>query len=57
MSLGGGITFNVKKIRLGATFDYYLNFNKQVNYESNTGITNQLYDNTYTINALIGYKF
>jgi len=57
LSLGCGITFNVKKFRLGAAFDYYLNFIKQVNYESATGITNQLYDNTYTINALIGYKF
>jgi Outer membrane protein beta-barrel domain len=55
--LGGGINFNVKKIRLGITLDYYLNMNKLVNDEAKTGVTNKLYDNTFAINALIGYKF
>jgi Outer membrane protein beta-barrel domain len=58
--LGGGINFKVKRFQLGLVFDYYLTMNKLVNYSitvsTSTGmreVTNKLYDNTFTINALI----
>ena len=54
--LGGGVNCNIKKFRFGIALDYYLNINKQINYTSN-GFTNKLFDNTFAINALFGYKF
>jgi hypothetical protein len=61
---GGGIKLKVKRIQLGLVFDYYLTINKLVNYSitvsTATGmqeVTNKLFDNTFTINALFSYKF
>ena len=64
--LGGGINFRVKRFQLGIDFDYYLNINKLIDYHltyyTNDSVgwrelTNKIYDNTFTVNAMIGYKF
>jgi len=59
---GAGINFNIKRFQLGLVADYYLNINKLVNYKgvSSLGDHEDTYiinDNTFTLNALIGYKF
>ena len=57
---GGGINFKVKRFILGLNFDYYFNLNKLVDYYRtyhNQYSKEQLYDKTFTINALIGFKF
>jgi len=53
---GGGINFKVKSFQLGLVFDYYLNVNKLVDIKTDY-TTNQISDNTFTINACFGYKF
>ena len=55
--LGCGINCTITKFRLGIAFDYYFNINKQVDFVSSSGVTNTIFDKTYAINALIGYKF
>jgi len=61
---GAGINFNVKRFQLGLVVDYYFNINKLVDYtktynlsNGSREITEKIYDNTFTINALIGFKF
>ena len=61
---GAGINFNVKRFQLGLVVDYYFNINKLVDYTKTYNLSNGsreiteiIYDNTFTINALIGYKF
>lgn len=55
--VGTGVNFNVQKIQLGVVFDYYINMNYLVNYKSIYGTTNKVSDNTFSLNAQIGYKF
>jgi hypothetical protein len=66
--LGGGINFKVKRFQLGLGFDYYINMNKLVDYSQTNYVTgyggtgsweytSKISDNTFTINALIGFKF
>jgi hypothetical protein len=62
MLFGLGVNFSIKKIQLGAAADYYLNFNKLVNYTSASSYSGSettyiITDNTFTINFLVGYKF
>ena len=52
--LGGGLIFKVKKIQLGLACDYYLNFNKLVDHQEHD---ETLSVSTFTVNAIIGYKF
>jgi hypothetical protein len=54
---GCGINCTILKFQLGIAFDYYFNINKQVDFVSSYGVKNQLFDRTYTINTLFGYKF
>jgi hypothetical protein len=59
---GGGINFNIKRFQLGLVLDYYLNINKLVDCHMISSIgydsgTIKIYDNTFTLNALIGFKF
>jgi Outer membrane protein beta-barrel domain len=53
---GVGINFQIKKIQLGAVFDYYLNINKLVDYTSDKNVSNKISDNTYTLSFQVGYK-
>ena len=54
--LGGGINFHFSRFLVGASFDYYLDFNKMVDYTVTTGTTTKVYDHTFTVNAVLGYK-
>jgi len=54
---GVGVNVNMKKIFFGVSFDYYSNLNKIVDFTSNYGVTNKLSDRTFSLNALVGYKF
>ena len=55
---GGGINFKLKRILLGLVCNYYYNINKVVNKKdiSTNNETYKYYDNTFTVNAYIGYK-
>jgi hypothetical protein len=53
---GAGINFQIKKIQLGAVFEYYINLNKLVDYNSDKDVRNKISDYTYTLNFQIGYK-
>ena len=67
--LGGGINFKVKRFQFGFGFDYYYNLNKLVGYSETIYYTDgwgktyakentyNYYENTYTITALVGFKF
>ena len=55
--LGCGINSKIRKFRMGIAFDYYININKISNFTSEYGYTNKIYDNTYTLDVLIGYAF
>ncbi len=54
---GAGIDFKIKRFKVGIVFDYYKNFNKIVDYTSDTGKSDQIDDHTCTLNLQVGYKF
>ncbi len=54
---GAGVDFKINRFKVGIVFDYYRNFNKLVDYTSSRGVSNQIYDHTFTLNAQVGYKF
>jgi len=53
---GVGIDFKIKKFFVGAVFDYYFNFNKIVDNTSDTNVSNEIIDRTFTIDLKVGYK-
>jgi len=60
---GAGFDLYIKQFLIGTVFSYYFNFNKLVDYTSDTEITNipevtnTVADQTFTTNLKIGYKF
>jgi hypothetical protein len=54
---GAGVDFKIKRFKIGIVVDYYKNFNKIVDYTSDSGKTDQIDDHTFTLNFQAGYKF
>ena len=52
--LGGGLIFKINKIQLGLACDYYLNLNKLMDHQKHDETISV---STFTVNAIIGYKF
>lgn len=50
--MGGGVKYDINKLRVGLRFDYYLNFNDLFKTEQ----YGTLNDRTFTTNLIIGYR-
>jgi hypothetical protein len=53
--VGGGLKYSLHRFQIGLVAEYYLNFNKMADYSA-LDINIELYDRTYTLNLLLGYK-